>query len=657
MSLWDKAKTAVSTTYGFKSLGASFTANARVIEYPVKLETEVIGYVSGEFTTKNSAFMKSSVRGTRQTNFRISSDGKVLAGFVDERKDYLPVLNIQHVTQPNKNEFTNKTGLTLKDDAGLSELFGLLTQRANGTFNIRDEALYVTTPAPTNTAMNQGKTNAINESKKIQEIILTAARAQATAAAAAAGPGASGAHEAALVAAYPTDQIDNYAHLNAALESVNTLSTRGQAAGSQLATQEIATIVGLIEKRRAAAASNTGDNEAALTEAYLTDQINTYDLLNAALASVNTLATGQSTGYQLAQQEIANILQIIEQRRKDAITASDAAAADAAALHGAYSASGQVNTDNLINVLTAVKKLATVGQTGIDLIILAPEKEMPLSTFQKMIAFLKSVGITDKICHHEVFDEKTVALLFMVYADRLDVHFIKKRSTVPFRQTTVIGDTHYISRSSKYILRIDYSQIGTTKDALEILHLICLPVSFKIVDTTNTNATLYGFRNRYTEAATLPHGDTTIDLVYPFTMDTRDISEVDLITGRATNRQEAVVASATFTNAPAIDRLTELQELLCYKKPEILDSTVCGNIKTNITNLQKGQGGGRRSRKRMNKRTSSRHRHSRRPGHRHSRRHGHNSRKRYSAGSKSKSGLKSKSASKRRRNQRLQQQQ
>ena len=668
MSWWRKKQTAV-------------IANVRTIEYPVKLETEVIGYVNGDFSTKTSGgLMKSSDRGIRQTNFRISSDGEVLEGFVDDaqRKVYLPSLNIQHLDLTSKTEFTNKTGLTLKVDTELTQLLTALTLRVNGKFGLRDDALYVT-PAKADTSLTVGKQSAINESTRIRTAILAAAQTAAVAAAAAAAPPAPPAAAAAdlnavaLAREYGAAMIDTYDTLIAALRTVNTLAIGGQAPGKDLAQHEIDEILPIIDGRynAAGAGAGAGTDQAAFAASYGANPIDTFDRLTAALLSVNTLATGAAAaaGQALAAAEIIAIVDIIDQRRTNAADAAAAPAAagvapaaaaadpDAAALAGVYAASGAISADNLI-VLTAVNALATGGggagqalaATSIGVITAAATAKIPLlDNADKIIAFIKSVPITERICGHShaKFDDKTVALLFMVYAGRLDVHFIKKRSTVPYRKTTVIGDTHYISRSIKDILTIKYNEIDVDNKTtmLKILSLICLPVSFKIANIpddypTNTAITYtYGFRNRHTAAATLPY-ENVGTLRYPFTADN---GEINLILGRATNRQEAVVASAQFNNAPAIAKLTDLKGLLCDKDPEILTAPSCTAIQTRIGNLESGQAGGRRSRKRMNKNKRASSRHSRRQ------RHGHNSRKRYSAGSKSKSGTKSKSASKRRR--------
>lgn len=518
MPFFKKAWTALSTPLGVESLGASAIANARAIEYPVKLETEVIGYISGQVGTSTVdsrtwyGAEKTRLKTFSTKYFKISSKGQVKTGYTDTTPDIrLPTLDLESVTQDTIDAFTHKTGLIIKPLNDIAELYTVIKRYENG--NIPD--LYITNPTA-NTSLDTGKTNAVNESIRIENSILTAVKAAAADAA----------------AKFTTDPSD----------------------------------------------------------------------------------------------------------------------ANAIALNTAYNTSGTITTDNLITILTAVNATPAT-QSSIDPIVLAARGEIPLlDNANKTLAFLKSVPITDFICSHENFDDKTVALLFMVYADRLDVHFIKKRSTVPLRKTTVFGDTHYISRSSKDILPISYSAPalggGVDKNAmLEILNLICLPVSFKIADTTNNNIT-YGFRNRHTVAATLPH-EATGQLIYPFTSDS---SEVPLILGRADNRQASVLASAKFNNAPTIAKLTDLHGLLCDKNPVILQSGPCEAIQKNIEKLQAGQAGGRRSRKRMNKNKRASSRHSRRQ------RHGHNSRKRYSAGSKSKSGLKSKSASNRRRNQKQQQQ-
>ena len=516
MPFFKKAWTALSTPLGVESLGASAIANARAIEYPVKLETEVIGYISGQVGTSTVdsrtwyGAEKTRLKTFSTKYFKISSKGQVKTGYTDTTPDIrLPTLDLESVTQDTIDAFTHKTGLIIKPLNDIAELYTVIKRYENG--NIPD--LYITNPTA-NTSLDTGKTNAVNESIRIENSILTAVKAAADAAAAA---------------------------------------------------------------------------------------------LNA-----------------------------------------DPQDAEAVALNDAYTASGTIDADNLITVLKAVNELAT---TAFAPIVLAARGEIPLlDNANKTLAFLKSVPITDLICSHENFDDKTVALLFMVYADRLDVHFIKKRSTVPLRKTTVFGDTHYISRSSKDILPISYSAPalggGVDKNAmLEILNLICLPVSFKIADTTNNNIT-YGFRNRHTVAATLPH-EATGQLIYPFTSDS---SEVPLILGRADNRQASVLASAKFNNAPTIAKLADLHGLLCKANHELLEVNSCTKIANEKDRLEKGQAGGRRSRKRMNKNKRASSRHSRRQ------RHGHNSRKRYSAGSKSKSGLKSKSASNRRRNQKQQQQ-
>jgi hypothetical protein len=519
MPWWSKASTALTTPLGVKSIGASFTAS-RFPEYPVKLETETIGYIQCMVQVPGASLgiFKGNKMVPKIRFFRISSKGQVKSGALETVPGYynhLPVLDIDTssyastTTQHHIDTFTKQTGLPMKNVNDMNALYGTIFVLPNGDFG-KTEPIFVTDGNnPATTTLADGKQNAINESNRIRDAILTAA---------------------------------------------------------------------LKEKN-----------------------------------------------------------------------AADAAGAGATALNGAYTVNGQINADNLITVLTAVNGLATGGgavqvlaANSIQKIVDAAVAEMPLLTDAgKIIAFLKSGHITQTICNNANFDDKTVALLFMVHANKIDVHFIKKRS---------IGDTHYISKSAKDILTISYTEAGADNaNMMTILDLICLPVSFRVANAVNSPATItYGFRNRHTQAATLPHdAANTADLVYPFTSDSR---EVALITGRAINRQEAVVASAKFTNAPTIAKLTDLHGLLCDKKPEILTSDPCTAIQENIKNLQTGQTGGRRSRKRMNKNKRASSRHSRR----HSRRHGHNSRKRYSAGSKSKSGLKSKSASKRRRNQRLQ---
>ena len=666
-----------------KSGIASFSAS-RIAEYPVKLETETIGYISGQFgtTTTDSRTWYGAAK-TRPTTFsikyfKISSKGQVKTGyFTDTLDTRLPTLNLESVTQDTIDAFTHKTGLIIKSLTDINNLYTEIKRYENGS--IPD--LYITNPIAT-TSLETGKPNAIAESEKIQKVILTAVQAAAAtaAAAAAAVPLAQANPDAVALAAVYGAAINNYDRVIAALAAVNTLATGGVADGKDLAVSEIDAIVQLIETRRAAADAAAAavplaqaNPDAVVLAAVYGAAINNYDRVIAALAAVNVLATGGAAdGKDLAAAEIDAIVQDIERRRTAAADAAAAAGAgaaqvdpDAVALAAVYS-KAPISTDNVISILTAVNALATqASQDSIAAIVAAVKAVIPiLDSVPKIISFLKSVKYTDDICghSHNKFDDKTAALLFMVRADKTDVHFIKTRSVATRNMTTLTN--HYISSDSKDILIFDNPSlppgappppgpIDTSAQMIEVLKMICLPVSFKIVNTAANNENTYGFRNRHTPAATIPYAvtdDKTV--VYPFTSDN---SEVDLILGRATAKQGAVVASAKFTNAPTIAKLTDLQGLLCQgiDSEKIIGKASCDLLVNRKTYLESQLSGGRRSRKRMNKNKRASSRHSRRPGHghRHKHGHGHNSRKRYSAGSKSKSGLKSKSASKRRRNQ------
>jgi len=578
----------------------------RFREYPVKLETETIGYVKGQFrtttTTSRTFYGAAKIRSgsTSLKYFKISSKGQVKSGYyTDPLNENLPILDLDNLTEERIKEFTQKTGLT--ELADIRSRYEEIQRYENG--NIPE--LYITYRGAATTTLADGKTHSKAEYTKIRGAIVAAAlneQATATKAAAPAAPVQVDPNVTALAEKYGGSQITN-ANVIDVLTKLIALAASPQADGHQLAEQDITDIVAKIEQKRDAA---------------------------------NSPAAAAASGVGAAAPDL-----------------------DKAALADKYGGS-QITSANVIDVLTAVNELKSqASQASIENIVNAAKAEMPLLiNFKKIIAFLKSGPITEKICSDTNFDDKTVvALLFMVYTDRLDVHFIKKRLTLPFRKTTVIVDTHYISSDSKDILTIPYTDLIDVNEIamLEILNLICLPVSFRIVKVVNNKQMgkpKYGFRNRHTEAATRQYAVEKNDerVVYPFTSDT---SEIDLILYRADDKNKAVEASAKFTNAPTIAKLTDLQELLCVRDPKILTDDGCAAIKKNIETLG-GQAGGRRSRKRMNKNKRASSRQSRRHRHRHV--HGHNSRKRYSAGSKSKSGLNSKSSSKRRRNQTQQQQ-
>ena len=678
MPWWSKASTALTTPLGVESISASFAAS-RIAEYPVKLETETIGYMKSNVQISGDRIGGISLKrqlATKSRYFRISSKGQVKSGALEVIPSYynhLPVLENDTTinagsttTQDKINRFAEKTGLHLKNENGMNGLYQIIYGLADGDFGKTEPMVTVNNLAAT-TSLATGKKNAMDESKRIQDVILNAAidekNAAVAAAAAAPPPAQADPNVAALADKYGAANIADGAAAIAVLTAVNDLANNAAGtAGQALAAAEIAAIVDIIANKRAAAETAASMNVSADTTALANkygNAINDYNDANRALTSLNGLATGgNADGQGLAATDIATIVQLIETRRAAAAAAAAPAAAAAdpnvATLEQAYHSMDAGNFIEVLGNLITMASSNKLAKDSIDKIVEEARKEIPILTDAvKIIAFLRSVIITNNICSNPMFTEDPknpiIALLFMVYVDKIDVHFIKKRSTpVPFRKTTVIGDTHYISKSAKDILTFNYSMArdGVDKSAmLEILNLICLPVSFKISDTTSTNATTYGFRNRHTAAATRPYENVSITPIYPFTADN---GEINLILGRATAKQEAVEASAKFNNAPTIAKLTDLHGLLCNKTPVILTSgngSPCEAIQQNINKLQSGQAGGRRSRKRMNKNKRASSRHSRRHMH------GHNSRKRYSAGSKSKSGTKSKSASNRRRNQ------